>query len=753
MKNLIKIICLLVFTLVFISKTVAQTDQNDILIKGLSTTEEIKLRWMPEDLDIWQDGIDYGYKVERWTLSDGEKQYSLQDQNKSKVTLQKKYTPVDAGKFPASKLGDVASALIYQELPAENSGNNNLADAMAYRENVESKYLFSLIVAEQDFEIAIAQALGLNDNKVKYNHQYLYKLSINTGTDTHSSSYVITHTEDLDLPIPVELKGYGAHLTANLEWNIRDNNAHYNFYNIERSSGDKFAKVNETPFTFISDADEDPEKAYYVDSLENNEKIYKYRIVGVTPFGINSAPSKVIAVQGKPKALDLAMSIDSLYEKNEGKLIIDWTGVTHEYDNHLSHFDVYMRKTHNGTETKMNSSKIGATKRTIQLTNIPSDAYYRLEAVDKNGHTYSTLPKAGRIKDITPPEAPVGFAGKILKDGTVLLQWEENTESDLEGYKVFYSNAINGEYVQTQPYIFKENEHQSSIDVNVETDSIYYKVAAYDYRLNRSVFTEALRLERPDNVAPSQPHIAQVVTIPDQIRLSFRLSNTADVETYYLERKVVESTSWTTLLEFSAKTPPSELPLIQGEDFASHYIDEDELEIRYYHYRLVAEDNHGNKSSSILQKVKPYDDMIRGTVTDFELLVRSDEELSLAAQNGGVYSGNNELLTELKEVDLGLLWEYDTKYDFSLREFKIYMQELPEDINPNSTAADHYPNTLIRTIPAAQAESTGLAMGNDKYGYLHTLSKVNEMKYVFKVIAYHNDGGTSTFSDSQTFPQ
>ena len=744
--------------LFFTSHINAQDSTDKILMKGISTAIKVKLRWMPLDYNTWQQGINNKYFLERTTIEFQDSVIGFSELMASRIELSDNIVPMTKQGFESyfsssDSVAYIAKELMYStEMEPELSGNENLADAVAYNDNVESKFLFSMIMAEQSFQVAKAQGLGFSDNTVEPGYTYLYKLGLVRDADTIYQQLVIKHDDTLEIPQPDELEAIAGDLTAGLSWNLLNTNNYYNFFNIERSVDNVlFEKVNEVPFSFMSEIDDDPERAYYNAVLPENGVSYYFRIVGLSPFGMASPPSESIEVIGVPGALKLYVSIDSLHEANEGALTIDWSSVTDSLNDQLTHFDIYSKPEIDAEEVKVNITPIAANIRQYEVVDAPSDAYYRLEATDVHGHIYSSLSFGGHIKDNTPPDAPINFDGEILKDGTVVLNWAANTEPDLKGYKVFYSNAANGDFVQTQPMVFADTTHLSSIDVNIETDSIYYKVVAYDHRMNRSLYSELLRLERPDNVAPGSPNIAQILARPEGIRISMKLSNSNDVETYKLQRKFREATVWNDILVFTPKDIPADLPLIPQEAMASQFIDTDDLDLRIYEYRLWVADRFDNAAVSSIKQIQPFDDLVRGNIHHYRVSASSVQP-GLGFESGGSLSGGptftsgGTLMTEVQKYRVDLTWHYTSEYMSTLREFKVYMQELPVELDPYSIQAKRYPFILINTLSAREAESTALENGNSGYQEKYQLDKMPKSKYVFKVMAYHNDGGFSEYS-------
>ena len=414
MKNIIAIVGL---AWMFTSTAFGQTSFDTLMMKGIATQSDVRLRWMPKDYQIWQKGVNNKYRLERTTIYYQDSTLDFGAMSQSRVVLSDNITPLSAtefeSNFPSSdSIAYLAKELMYStELEPVRSDSNNLADAVAYNENIESKFMFSMIVAEQSFDVAQAQGLGFIDTNVSPDYTYLYKLFLETDTDTlFTTQFSVKYTGELEMPAPLMSDGIGGDSVAYLQWYLKNTNQYYNFFNIERSVDNvNFELMNEVPFAFMSELEDDPEEAYYTAALPENGVPYYFRVVGLSPFGVQSPPSDTIEVIGVPSALKFVVTIDSLHEANEGHLTIDWSSVSDTFDNKLSHFDIYTKMHVDGDETKLNTSPINPTVRQYEVMNAPSDAYYRLEAIDVNGHVYTSLSFAGHIKDSTPPAAPMDF--------------------------------------------------------------------------------------------------------------------------------------------------------------------------------------------------------------------------------------------------------------------------------------------------------------------------------------------------------
>ncbi len=83
--------------------------------------------------------------------------------------------------------------------------------------------------------------------------------------------------------------------------------------------------------------------------------------------------------------------------------------------------------------------------------------------------------------DYNPPAEPTGIV-VVNGDNRVDLYWNENRESDISGYNVYYSSEYDGRYE-----LIGSTETNYFIDRDVNNGTTYYyAVTAYDYNQNES---------------------------------------------------------------------------------------------------------------------------------------------------------------------------------------------------------------------------------------------------------------------------
>ena len=85
------------------------------------------------------------------------------------------------------------------------------------------------------------------------------------------------------------------------------------------------------------------------------------------------------------------------------------------------------------------------------------------------------------VVDYVPPVIPNGVK-VVVGDNRVDLYWNENRETDLAGYNIYYSDAYDGKYTN-----IGSSAYASFIDYGaLNGEKYYYAITAYDYNGNES---------------------------------------------------------------------------------------------------------------------------------------------------------------------------------------------------------------------------------------------------------------------------
>uniref|UniRef100_UPI000475EF2C malectin domain-containing carbohydrate-binding protein n=1 Tax=Deinococcus apachensis TaxID=309886 RepID=UPI000475EF2C len=119
--------------------------------------------------------------------------------------------------------------------------------------------------------------------------------------------------------------------------------------------------------------------------------------------------------------------------------------------------------------------------------------------------------------DTTPPVTPTGLSAAVTATG-ITLDWNDNTETDLAGYKVFASSSPGGPFQLLTPQPIKDSTYT---DTTVpEGVTVYYQVVAVDTSGNPSPAASA-SATRPGNGGTAKVEIENLDGGPWQDRLVF----------------------------------------------------------------------------------------------------------------------------------------------------------------------------------------------------------------------------------------
>src|SRR5690606_23446119 len=127
--------------------------------------------------------------------------------------------------------------------------------------------------------------------------------------------------------------------------------------------------------------------------------------------------------------------------------------------------------------------------------------------VDTAGNaSYSTIIR-GYLRDTVAPNPPTGLEGTIDSNGIVRLSWNPNSEADLDGYYVYFSNQEDHFFANLTGFPLKSPAYLDTITLKSFTEEIFYRVTAIDHLGHISKFSETLLLHKPDTLAPFPPSL------------------------------------------------------------------------------------------------------------------------------------------------------------------------------------------------------------------------------------------------------
>jgi len=532
------------------------------------------------------------------------------------------------------------------QLPAQGP---SFADAVCAEEIKESRHIFSLFAAEQDFEAAIAAGWGTVDTEdpaIEPNNKYYYKVSL--GDDITAICILDTSTET-EFPQVSDFEVQGKDLAVTLNWRIDDIAERYSAYDIERSSnGGDFTAVNDVPFVFMNATDEDIDFAMYIDELTENGVEYEYRIRGISPFGTRGQASVVLTAAGiAPRIPDFSYMINEAVVSEE-TVILTWEDLEPGIEAQMVEWRILRADSDQGNYELLTTSSSAIS--TFEDVNPLKQNYYVLELIDQNGHIYQSPSRFAQIEDNTPPDIPTGLEATFVTGKDVRIKWNQNSEDDLEGYYLYASNGMNAHFSVIHPDVIDGHAIEYIHTVNEEfiVDNIYFTIAAQDNRGNLSEESQPIEIPRPNIIPPSSPDIYKIQALPTGIGIGWKFSDSEDVDRHELQRKYSTGPNWEVLLEIPEDEQVNYLDDQTPNSLTSIcYIDSFNLEQRSYDYRMLAYDEADNVSNSQQVSALPLTSRIVGVVENFRK-ESLDETSPSGVQLPEAFDAINRVIAELE---------------------------------------------------------------------------------------------------------
>jgi uncharacterized protein len=707
--------------------SLGQATAQRFILKGAKVDGEIKLLWTPSGAEAWHHMATSGrYIIQRFSYAQAGVQTTPASYIQSKTVINID-SAVAANGALESKVNLIYD-LLYQA-PASPTASPSLADAVEARDDLETKYLVVTKLAEQDIQCAIAAKMGYIDTLVQKDASYAYQVLWIHGADTSYSNLIIIKENEVPPIWSNGLYHENKPGSVHISWLHDIDLSPYSYYDIYRrklGSGTNYTKLNPEPYVFFAPENEKKTAANYVDSTLHNSGVvdlddYEYKVEGHTYFG-QTATSPIDTAHALPILPPQIADIDTvLYDISSANLHLV---INAEAAPHIANLHLYELPNVEAEGTLLQT--LAPSVRDIAVPYKPQGTQYyiAIELIKDYGIYYTPLTLV-QYPDSSPPAKPATPEGNISSAGEVTLLWQPNTEPDLLGYNLYYTNLDNGAdatYTRINDEPIPAPNYKDYLDQKITNEMIYYKISALDYRHNESPLSDVAMLARPDNAL----YAAVITNLNAQkggIRIAWTENSPAKIIRYKLQRKAAAIAEWSTIKSWAPDSLKL-LPLIPEEKIAPRYIDKDTLEHIKYVYRVVSISTAGTTSYSAERAVEPYDDGIRGVISGLNFAPRG--------------------IIDDKHTSTQIGWQYSTKYSHSIKEFKVYVRY-------NDTSDPGY--YLLKTIPARRynTAANGLA-GNGPAAYsitspLPTQSKgvVASNNYSFKIVALHYDGGHATY--------
>lgn len=614
---------LIVVALTFVASFSFSQKKNSLVILAKPKADGIWLRWAPVEVSQWQLGNKYGYAIERFTLlPNGDLEMS------SKTTLTptpiKPYTEEQFSKLENASDETLAiEELLYSETFKKSYSSNDVGTVLSKSKELENRFGMALLMCDFSIDAATAAGLFLKDTNVQKGKRYIYRLKIASPSSTPGIEPVVTVVEMTDekpQPLIKDLAVEFSNRKATLSWSTLLHKAIYTAYYVERSEdGKTFKQLYDLPYVHMT-SNLTSETAYFVDSLESNHKTFTYRIRGISPFAETGPYSNTVKGEGKDNLAGLLIIREGkVISNNKVRLIWEFPEIA---EKQIEGFIVSSSKKAEGPYTDLVKKPVLKNMRAFFNETAHYNTYYTVRAVDKLGKEITrSFPFLVQIADETPPANPTGLTGTVEKNGVVTLKWNANTDSDIFGYRVFRNNALHEEFVEVTKEFIRTPTFTDTINTQVLDKKIYYAVVAVDKNYNPSDYSNILKLNRPDIIAPTAPVFTKAEMTNDSITLVWENSVSNDVAKYELIRIEKEERLSRVIKSWRAT------------DSLTHYNDPSLTLGKTYTYQITVYDSTENKSTGTSKQIF-FESGLRKAVTNVESMVeREKKQIALKWKN------------------------------------------------------------------------------------------------------------------------
>lgn len=535
-----------------------------IVVTARAYGDSVVLRWGPTEQSLWTEANRSGYFVVRYdnyegaipdkwkNLGPGALADSLKQPLIKTILLAKdlKPWPLNAFNRPeitADSMAMLAAQCLYGASTRPDSGGIYYAYSEA-----QMRYGFALMAADRSPLAANALGLRWVDRTARPGKTYRYEILSEAIPFFPGSASVTIENTPAPLPMPQDFYTVPGDSVVILKWS-KNNDRQFSLYRIERSedSGKTWKQINDLPLLEIeSKPDSSEENTHsFVDTVGQNYKSYRYRLSGLDAFGTWSP-----AIETNGAGRDQTPTSRPVFTKAtplpNGSIHLEWTMEPGNIAD-LAGFELQLASEMKGPYELL-PHQIQAGVRSFDYPGpISTDRsyYFVLTARDTAGNRVASFPTWAEVIDSLPPARPDKLSGVIDSNGVVTLVWAHNTEKDLLGYRVFFSNDLDHEFAQLSTEPTPINSWRDTLAVNSLSEFVFYRIIAEDLFHNPSAFSDILRLKRPDVVPPVTPVMISAKAVGKAVEVSWNPSPNRDVVRYEIYRRPSgqDTASWKTI--------------------------------------------------------------------------------------------------------------------------------------------------------------------------------------------------------------
>jgi len=221
-----------------------------------------------------------------------------------------------------------------------------------------------------------------------------------------------------------------------------------------------------------------------------------------------------------------------------GEVDLDWDDNT---EGDLDGYNVYRSLTSSSNYTQINGSLVATSNYTDSSVTNGVTYYYVVSAVDLGSNESGNSNEASATPVDAPPVAPTGLIA-TAGDGEVDLEWNDNTEGDLDGYNVYRSLTSSSNYTQINVGLVATSNYTDSSVTNGVT--YYYVVTAVDLGANESGNSNEASAT-PADAPPAAPTGLIATPANNQVGLDWNDNTEGDLDGYNVYRSLTSGDNYT----------------------------------------------------------------------------------------------------------------------------------------------------------------------------------------------------------------
>lgn len=533
------IFCISSFVQIHAQSTPDELSQPHIRVKVGVKQNEVRLRWAVDQASAWQKANTLGFTLKRFTLVRDGKTLTVPEEKDLGQFFPAKQNQWEAIVDQNDYAAIVAQSLFGESFEVElgNQKQGELESILNKSQELEQRFVYALMAADLDFDVATLAGWGYIDKTVKPNERYVYIVNVNqNNTIEKGEALAIIEDKAPELPKPLDFIGIFQDKSVILSWEYIQLRDVYTSYFIERSEdGKAYSSLSDLPVVNMnSEAQKEAQNLIFVDSLQIANKPYSYRIRGKTIFGDYGPYSSIVSGEGRKK-LEVTPRIKSAKVGDDDKITLEWD-FPKENEVEIQNFELLYSPTDKENDYKVVKNKLSTNLRSVVTKSASRSNYYKIRALGKNNDHRESFSVLVQPEDNTPPAIPTHLKAKIDSTGIAHIEWKPNTEVDLEGYHIFRGNQKGEELMRITTQPIKQAVFNDSVQLANLNSNVYYYVTAVDFRKNQSQPSEIIEVEKPDIIPPQNPTFNKYEIKDGIITLHWYKSVSEDVALHQLYR-------------------------------------------------------------------------------------------------------------------------------------------------------------------------------------------------------------------------